>query len=147
MAIFWMLGVLFRPPSTLYQLLVGMCLAAMCPKSCIRMRTLLTLVSMCALPIPAILFVVTHWLWLVPGTGEANFTFFQALAYSAFAGLLTVEFTGASLRRDKALRLTEKEARSKQKNDSKGDPIPFDPNALESPHPAPQSPLNESESR
>jgi GPI transamidase subunit PIG-U len=145
MTIFWMLGVLFRPPSTLYQLLVGMCLAAMCPKSCIRMRTLLTLVSLCALPIPATLFVVTHWLWLVPGSGEANFTYFQALAYSAFAGLVTVEFTGASLRRDKALRLTEKEESSSQRNDSNETNISSDPNALESPLPAPQSTLNESE--
>jgi GPI transamidase subunit PIG-U len=146
MTIFWMLGVLFRPPSTLYQLLVVMCLAAMCPKSCIRMRTMLTLVSLCALPIPATLFVVTHWLWLVPGSGEANFTYFQALAYSAFAGLLTVEFTGASLRRDKALRLTQKEASSIQRNGSTDAQLPSNPNALESPLPTPQSTLAESES-
>jgi hypothetical protein len=107
-AVFWMLGVLYRPPSTLYQYVVGLCLMSLCPRSCVRMRTAITLVALCAVPVPAILFVVMHWLWLVPGTGEANFLFFQALAYNAFVGLIAIEFTGASLRRDKALRLTEK---------------------------------------
>jgi len=51
---------------------------------------------------------VTFELWLVTGSGEANFVYFQCLAYNVFLVQLTVEFTGASLRRDKALRLTEK---------------------------------------
>jgi hypothetical protein len=81
------------------------------------MRTGITLVAICAAPVPSILFVVMHWLWLVPGTGEANFLFFQALAYNAFVGLLAIEFTGASLRRDKALRMTEKQLRLRKEQE------------------------------
>ena len=107
-AIFWMLGVLFRPPGTLYQFVVGLVWMGLCPKSLVRLRPLVSLVALCAVPVPIVLLIVNLWLWLEPGSGEANFCFFQCLAYNVLIGILLVEFTSASLRRDKVLRLTEK---------------------------------------
>jgi len=107
-AVFWMLGVLFRPPNTLYGLNVGLCFMMMSPRSLARVRSKVAVVIICALPVPYLLFVVTYQLWLETGRGEVNFVYFQCLAYNAFESLLVIEFVGASLRRDKALRLTEK---------------------------------------
>ena len=72
------------------------------------MRTTVLAVSSLAIFVPVTLYIVTLWLWLETGSGEANFTFFQCLAYNAFLSAFVVEFCGASVRRDKALRLTEK---------------------------------------
>jgi hypothetical protein len=66
------------------------------------------LVSMCAIPVPVLLYLVMHWLWLETGTGEANFLFFQCLAYNTFCANVLVEFCASTVRRDKALRLTKK---------------------------------------
>jgi len=52
--------------------------------------------------------VVDNWLWLETGSGEANYLFFQCLAYNVFVAVLFLEFCGASLRRDKALRIAKK---------------------------------------
>jgi phosphatidylinositol glycan class U len=73
------------------------------------MHKTLTVVALCALPVPVILYVVCYWLWLERGSGEANFVYFQCLAYNVFVGLLLVEFGSASLRRDKILRVVEKQ--------------------------------------
>jgi GPI-anchor transamidase subunit U len=73
------------------------------------MRTATSLFPAFALPVPISLYLVTLWMWLETGQGEANFTFFQCLAYCGFIATLFLEFCGASLRRDKVLRLTEKE--------------------------------------
>jgi hypothetical protein len=67
-----------------------------------------TLVSVCAIAVPVLLYLVDYWMWLETGSGEANFLYFQCLAYNAFVANLLVEFCGASVRRDKALRLTQK---------------------------------------
>ena len=72
------------------------------------MRTGTTLVPAFAIPVPIALYLVTLWLWLETGSGEANFTFFQCLAYNAFLAIFFLEFCGASSRRDKVLRFTEK---------------------------------------
>lgn len=112
-----MLGTLFRPPSTLYSLNVGACLMMLSPRSMARLRKIPSLIATCALPVPILLFIVTMNLWLVTGNGEANFVYFQCLAYNVFLVQLVVEFTGASLRRDKALRLTEKMMMTTTKKD------------------------------
>jgi phosphatidylinositol glycan class U len=52
--------------------------------------------------------MVCYWLWVDSGVGEANFVYFQCLAYNVLVGMLFVEFCSASLRRDKVLRVTEK---------------------------------------
>jgi len=69
-----------------------------------------------AIMVPVSLYLVTLWLWLETGSGEANFTFFQCLAYCAFLAILFLEFCGASLRRDKVLRLTEKRLLQEEKS-------------------------------
>ena len=97
-----------RPTSTLVDANVAACLAVLCPRSVARMRIPTTLIPAFAITVPISLYIVTLWMWLETGAGEANFTFFQCLAYCAFLSTLFLEFCGASLRRDKVLRFTEK---------------------------------------
>ena len=66
------------------------------------------LVCICAIPVPASLYLMDYWLWLSTGSGNANYMFFQCLAYNAFLGICTLDFLSSSVKRDKALRLTEK---------------------------------------
>jgi uncharacterized membrane protein len=68
-----------------------------------------TAIVLCAIPIPVILYSVTSWMWLEPGNGEANYVFFQCLAYNILIAILLLSFCSASLRHDKALRMTEKQ--------------------------------------
>jgi GPI-anchor transamidase subunit U len=107
-ASFWLLRVLFRPPGTLYSLNVGLCFLLTNPRSLARIHQISSLFAVCAIPIPVILYMVGYWMWLEPGNGEANYVFFQCLAYNIFVAILFLNFCSASLRRDKALRLTEK---------------------------------------
>lgn len=107
-AIFWLLGTLSRPPATLYSLNVGVCLLLLSPKSLARLKTIPSLIAATAFWIPVTLYLVNTWLWLDTGSGEANFMYFQCLAYNAFVTTIFVQFVSACLRRDKALRLTEK---------------------------------------
>jgi phosphatidylinositol glycan class U len=107
--IFWFLWTLFRPAGTLYDLNVGFCLMLLSPRSLARMGVVKTLLSVCAIVVPVLLYIVLYWMWLETGSGEANFLYFQCLAYNIFVANLLVEFCGASVRRDKALRLTLKQ--------------------------------------
>ena len=63
-------------------------------------------VALCCLMVPAILTIVDHWMWLGANNGNANYMFFQCLAYNTFLGIILGQFTSASMQRDKALRLT-----------------------------------------
>jgi GPI-anchor transamidase subunit U len=96
------------------------------PPSLARMFQIPSLIALCALPIPVILYMVGYWMWLEPGNGEANYLYFQCLAYGIFVAILFLNFCSASLRRDKALQLTEKsiyaaEHQNKVEKSSKSD--------------------------
>ena len=106
--IFWMLWTITRPTTTLVDANVACCFALLCPRSLSRMRIATSLVPAFAITVPISLYLVTLWLWLETGSGEANFTFFQCLAYCGFLATFFLEFCGSSMRRDKVLRLTEK---------------------------------------
>ena len=107
-AIFWMLWTMIRPTSTLVDANIAGCFALLCPRSLSRMRIATSLIPAFAITVPISLYLVTLWLWLETGSGEANFTFFQCLAYCGFLATFFLEFCGGSMRRDKVLRLTEK---------------------------------------
>ncbi|GKZ00914.1 hypothetical protein MPSEU_001042900 [Mayamaea pseudoterrestris] len=107
-AIFYSFGTLFRPPGTLYSLNVAICLAFLSPRSMAHMPKVRSIILVCAIPVPIILYMVCYWLWMDTQVGEANFVYFQCIAYNVFVGLLFVEFCSASLQRDKVLRVTEK---------------------------------------
>jgi GPI-anchor transamidase subunit U len=81
------------------------------PQSMARMNIVpLCLIATCALIVPVVLYVaVLYGMWLETGNGEANFLYFQCYAYNVFVAILFIQFTGASVERDKALRLTMKE--------------------------------------
>lgn len=87
---------------------VAVCLAALSTRSLAHLPRNLSLFLVCAIPVPVVLYMVCYWLWIDTNVGEANFVYFQCLAYNVFVGMLLVEFCAASLRRDKILRLAEK---------------------------------------
>jgi hypothetical protein len=66
-----------------------------------------TILLLLALPVTILLFIVDHWLWLGSGSGNPNYMFFQCLAYSLFVSAITLQFISSTMKRDKALRLTE----------------------------------------
>jgi GPI-anchor transamidase subunit U len=94
---------------TLYDFNMGICLMLLSPRSMARMRTVVPLVALCAVPVVVLLYLTAHVMWLENGVGEANFLYFQCLAYNIFTAILTIGFCGACIRREKALRLMEKE--------------------------------------
>lgn len=79
----------------------------MSPRSLARMNTV-SLIALCSIVVPVSLYVLDYGLWLETGSGNANYIFFQCLAYNAFVTIIFLDFCGATLQRDKALRLTER---------------------------------------
>lgn len=77
------------------------------PRALSYMHQLSSVIALFALPIPVILYMVGYWMWLEPGNGEANYLYFQCLAYNIGLAILFLNFCSASLRRDKALRMTQ----------------------------------------
>ena len=71
------------------------------------MRPFPCTVALGAIPIPVLLYMVGYWMWMEPNTGEANYLYFQCLAYGVLCAILFLNFCSASIRRDKALRLTK----------------------------------------
>jgi GPI transamidase subunit PIG-U len=65
--------------------------------------------ALSCMAVPIILNIVDHWMWLGPNTGNANYMYFQCLAFNVFLGVILVQFCKGSLERDKALRLAAKE--------------------------------------
>lgn len=55
--------------------------------------------------VPVLLNVVDYWMWLEANNGNANYMFFQCLAYNVFLGIIVGQFVSASVQRDKALRM------------------------------------------
>lgn len=104
---FFLLGTLFKPVQTLHDAALGLVLVAMAPRTVSRMGNA-SLVSIFAIVVPATLVIMFYWLWLETGTGNANYMFFQCLAYNVFLSIITLDCISATVKRDKALRLTEK---------------------------------------
>jgi phosphatidylinositol glycan class U len=72
-----------------------------------------SLISFCALPVPIILFITFHRMWLVSGNGNANYIYFQCLAYGMFVLIITMDFVSATVKRDKVRRMIEKGRKAK----------------------------------
>jgi phosphatidylinositol glycan class U len=102
-----MVWTIFRPVQTLYDANLSLCLLLLCPRSLARIGTPAFL-SISSLWVPVFLNVVDHWMWLGPNTGNANYMFFQCLAFNVFLGVLLGHFCKGSLERDKAIRIAEK---------------------------------------
>jgi len=104
-ASFWSVWTLQRDLPTLNDFALSLSLMVMSTRSLARMGAV-SAVALCAITVPVSLYVMDYWLWLETGTGNANFIFFQCLAYNCFATLICLDFVSATLKRDKALRLT-----------------------------------------
>eukprot|EP00593_Proboscia_inermis_P013124 CAMPEP_0171307032 /NCGR_PEP_ID=MMETSP0816-20121228/17064_1 /TAXON_ID=420281 /ORGANISM="Proboscia inermis, Strain CCAP1064/1" /LENGTH=74 /DNA_ID=CAMNT_0011788981 /DNA_START=349 /DNA_END=573 /DNA_ORIENTATION=+ len=55
-----------------------------------------------------ILILLNYWMWMSTNAGNPNYMWFQCLAYMVFWSLIMQEFLMAVMKRDKALRMTEK---------------------------------------
>ncbi len=107
MIVFQLLRSLFSPTPTVQEVSLGLALITLTRRSLARMG-FLSLICLFAIPVPIILYVIDHYLWLESGSGNANFMFFQCLAYNLFTGMITIDLVSASMKRDKAIQLTAK---------------------------------------
>lgn len=101
------MGTLFHDNPALYDFNVALSLLCMSPRSMARMN-IISLIAICSIAVPLLLYILDYSLWLETGSGNANYIFFQCLAYNAFVAIIFLDFVGASLQRDKALRMTAK---------------------------------------
>ncbi len=92
---------------TLQDLSISLAIMQMEPRTLARMPRF-TIIPILAIPITISLFIVDYWLWLESGAGNPNYLFFQCLAYNIFFIIITLQFVSSTMKRDKALRLTEK---------------------------------------
>eukprot|EP00574_Skeletonema_japonicum_P009606 CAMPEP_0201737540 /NCGR_PEP_ID=MMETSP0593-20130828/42634_1 /ASSEMBLY_ACC=CAM_ASM_000672 /TAXON_ID=267983 /ORGANISM="Skeletonema japonicum, Strain CCMP2506" /LENGTH=586 /DNA_ID=CAMNT_0048231533 /DNA_START=77 /DNA_END=1833 /DNA_ORIENTATION=+ len=106
-ATFHLLWAMFRPTTTIHTLTLGLLLAMLNPRTIARMRNA-SLISLFAIPVPVLLFITFHRMWLVTGNGNPNYIFFQCFAYGLFVSVITLDFVSASVKRDKVLRMVEK---------------------------------------
>ena len=106
-ASFPLLWSVFRPTTTVHNLTLGLLLAMLNPRTIVRMRNS-SLISLFALPVPVLLFITFHRMWLVTGNGNPNYIYFQCFAYGLFVSTITLDFISASVKRDKVLRMAEK---------------------------------------
>mmetsp|Transcript_7925 Transcript_7925/g.13118 ORF Transcript_7925/g.13118 Transcript_7925/m.13118 type:complete len:610 (-) Transcript_7925:970-2799(-) len=106
-AAFQLLWAIFRPTATIHTLTLGLLLAMLNPRTIARMRNA-SLISLFALPVPVLLFITFHRMWLVMGNGNPNYIFFQCFAYGLFVSTITLDFITATVKRDKVLRMVEK---------------------------------------
>mmetsp|Transcript_12783 Transcript_12783/g.23985 ORF Transcript_12783/g.23985 Transcript_12783/m.23985 type:complete len:472 (-) Transcript_12783:1443-2858(-) len=102
-----LLRVIFNPRPTLQEVTFALSLVTLARRSIARM-SVNSVIWLLALPVPIILYVLDHGLWLEIGSGNANYMFFQCLVYNVFLGFFTFDFISSTLRRDKALQLTHK---------------------------------------
>lgn len=102
------LGAIFKPVLTCHDMSMMLALFLMSPRTLARMGNA-SLVSVFALIVPISLFAMDYWLWLETGSGNANYMYFQCLAFCTFLGILTLDFVSATVKRDKAIRLTMKQ--------------------------------------
>jgi len=98
---------LCKTTPTLNDMVLAFSLLLMTPRTLAR-TTNKSLVSLVALPVPITLYVTDYWLWLETGSGNANYMFFQCLAYNVFFSVILIDVFAAQMLRQKALHLTEK---------------------------------------
>lgn len=106
-ATFSLLWSIFRPTTTIHTLTLGLHLAMLNPRTIIRMSNS-SLISLFSLPVPILLFITFHRMWLVTGNGNPNYIYFQCFAYGLFIAVITLDFVSATVKRDKVLRMVEK---------------------------------------
>lgn len=107
LALFFGNYVLLKPNPVVHDVPMLLSLMILSPRSVIRL-TYITIISLVALPVPLGLYLLDHWLWIEPGSGNANYVFFQSMAYNIFLQFIIGEFMVRTIQRYKALSLTEK---------------------------------------
>ena len=102
-----LLRTILNPEPTVQDMILGLAMVTLAPRSLARMN-LASIFSLVALPVPIVIYAVDYWLFLETGSGNANYMFFQGLAYNLFASVICIDFISSTMKRDKSLRVTEK---------------------------------------
>ena len=105
--LFIFLWIYYKSTITMPDVIFAFCLTVVSPKSLSRMGNA-SLVSLLAMPVPIVMYTYDYWMWLEPGSGNPNFMFFQCVAFQVFFAAFFLDFAIASMKHDKALRITEK---------------------------------------
>jgi phosphatidylinositol glycan class U len=107
---FLLLKAIFHPLPTVVDVSLVVGIISIARRTVARMK-IYSLIFFVAIPVPIGLYIVDYDLWLKSGSGNANYMFFQCLAYNLFVGVILLDFMASTLNRDKALVLTEKQNR------------------------------------
>lgn len=119
MGCLWFVYMIFHVHPTVTDLCVGLSLLLLSPRSLCRVG-IPSLVALVSLPVPLSLYILDWYMWLETGAGNANFIYFQCLAYNAFCAMLFIDFCGATVRRQTALHLTTIELAARQSGATNG---------------------------
>jgi len=108
--ILYIVHVLYSPTVTLYNTsaIFPSLILGSSPRTLARARCTSLLVCIVSLPMTIILILLNYWMWMSTNAGNPNYMWFQCLAYMVFWSLIMQEFLMAVMKRDKALRMTEK---------------------------------------
>jgi len=85
---FQLLRAIFNPRPTLQDAAFAFGLMSIARRTLARMG-ITSVICLLALPVPIVLYVVDHGLWLESGSGNANYMFFQILAYNLLGHALS----------------------------------------------------------
>ena len=114
MGCYWFIYMIFHVQPTVTDLLVGLSVLLLSPQSLCRMSTVL-LVALLGIPVPLLLYCLDWYMWLETGTGNANFIYFQCLAYHVFCAIIFINFCSATVKRQMALQLTQVQLEKQKK--------------------------------
>ena len=107
MGCYWFLYMIFHIQPMVTDLLVGLsALVLLFPWSLYRMSTVL-LVALLGIPVPLLLYCLDWYMRLETGTSNANFIYFQCLAYHVFCAIIFINFCSATVKRQMALQLMQ----------------------------------------
>ena len=108
LGIFSVLG----PYPTMCSAMFAASVMATCPQTLCRLRPV-SLYSAVAITVPVTLIRLDWHLWIQTGAGNANYLYFQTLAYSVFESLIFLDFISAGVVRVKAMSLIKKDLKKK----------------------------------
>mmetsp|Transcript_9569 Transcript_9569/g.14377 ORF Transcript_9569/g.14377 Transcript_9569/m.14377 type:complete len:133 (-) Transcript_9569:236-634(-) len=109
-----MMWALLKPSPNCHEVFFVLPLFLLSPCAVIRMRQFSIICALSTI-VPISLLCLDYWQWLIPGTGNANYIFFQSLATMVLIFAILIDFIAGNVKHIKSARLT-KAATSKSCN-------------------------------
>lgn len=101
-----MMWALLRPCPNCHEVFFVLPLFLLSPFAVIRMRQFSVICFISSI-VPISLLCLDYWQWLIPGTGNANYIFFQSLSTMVLLFAVLIDFIAANVKHIKSVRLTK----------------------------------------